>query len=218
MKGRGSGAQVGAPETTAEPQLLTTSEAARRAGVTRATISGWIRGGQLPASLVGHWRRIRPSDLAAVQSTAHVGIVVPAWRQDRQRCGSRLRALREAAGRSQVELAAASGLTHEAISRLELGQRAPQAETVRKLAAALRVDPQQFVDYAPLGLTALPVAEAAARLGVPAGRLQTWLRQGLFDAAKVSGQWRVSSVVVAELGRSGRLRGRSRRLDPRYRG
>jgi hypothetical protein len=53
---------------------------------------------------------------------------------------------------------------------------------------------------------------------VPAERVQIWLREGQLAGTKVSGQWRVPAVVVAELDRSGRLRGRSRRLDPRYRG
>jgi excisionase family DNA binding protein len=89
---------------------------------------------------------------------------------------------------------------------------------VRALAQALAVAPEQFVSREPAGLTLLTVAEAAHRLDVPAGRVQAWLRQGLLAGMKVSGQWRVPAVVVAELGRSGRQRGRSRRLDPRYRG
>jgi excisionase family DNA binding protein len=64
----------------------------------------------------------------------------------------------------------------------------------------------------------LTTAEAASRLDVPAGRVQSWLKQGELSGVKASGQWRVPAVVVAELARSGRLRGRSRRLDPRYRG
>jgi transcriptional regulator with XRE-family HTH domain len=144
--------------------------------------------------------------------------VVPAWRQHRRRAGKRLRALREAAGLSQLQLAAASGLTHEAISNLETGKRAPYAATVITLAQALEVEPEWFVSRERGGLTTLTVAEAAARLDVPTGRVQTWLRQGLLAGCKVSGQWRVLAVVVAELARSGRLRGQSRRLDPRYRG
>jgi excisionase family DNA binding protein len=206
------------PGGGAESRLLTVWEAAQRARVTRFTVSGWIGSGQLPAVIIDRRRRIRPEDLAAAQANAHVGQVVPTWREDRERAGMRLRALREATGQSQLELAAASGLTHEEISRLELGRLAPLAPTVRALARALEAMPEQFVGYDPVGLSALPVAEAAARLGVPAGRVQTWLRTGALEGVKVSGQWRVPAVVVAELGRSGRLRGNSRRLDPRYRG
>ena len=61
-------------------------------------------------------------------------------------------------------------------------------------------------------------AEAAARLEVPVNRVRNWLKAGMLGGTKVSGQWRVPAVAVAELERSGRLRGRSRRLDPRYRG
>ena len=83
---------------------------------------------------------------------------------------------------------------------------------------ALGVSPEQFVSRDSLGLTMLTTAEAAARLGVPAGRVQTWLQAGELPGHKVSGQWRIQAVAVRELGRSGRLRGHSRRLDPRYHG
>lgn len=203
----------------AEPDaLLTVRQAARWAGVSRATVGHWIRDCRLPATRRGRSYLVRLSDLAAVQDAAHAGIVVPAWRAERQRVGQRLRALREAAGLSQLALAAASGLTHEAISRLETGERTAAAETVRRLARALRVKPERFIAYDELGLSMLTAAEAAARLGVPAERVATWLRQGVLAGTKVSGQWRVPAIAVAELERSGRLRGQSRRLDPRYRG
>jgi excisionase family DNA binding protein len=197
---------------------LTIPEAARQAGVSIPVIRYWIRRGRLPTVLSGHRHHIRPADLAATQARAHLGTVLPEWRRDRQRAGRRLRALREAAGLSQLALAAASGLTHESLSRLEKGRQAPAAETMHKLVRALGVDPARFVEDAPEGLSQLTVAEAATRLAVPAERVQIWLREGQLAGTKVSGQWRVPAVVVAELDRSGRLRGRSRRLDPRYRG
>jgi excisionase family DNA binding protein len=144
--------------------------------------------------------------------------VVAVWRQDRQRAGRRLRALREAAALTQLQVAAASGLSHEAISRLETGHYAASGETVLQLAHALRVKPEQFIRREPVGLTMLTVVEAASRLHVPARRVQTWLREGVLPGVKISGQWRVPMVVVVELIRSERLRGRSRRLDPRFRG
>jgi len=199
-------------------RLLTVMEAAHLVGVSRHTVSGWITSGQLPAVRVAGRCLIHPDDLTATQARAHVGSVVPAWRQHRRRAGKRLRALREAAGLSQLQLAAASGLTHEAISRLETGMNAPYAATVLTLAQALAVAPERSVSREPGRLTTLTVAEAAARLDVPAGRVQRWLKAGELAGSKVSGQWRVLAVVVAELARSGRLRGRSRRLDPRYRG
>ncbi len=198
--------------------LLTVAEAAQQAGVSRDTIHRWITRGLLPAVLIDRRRHIRAEDLMATQARVHAGAVVPAWRQDRQRVGKRLRTLREATGLTQLQLAAASGLTHEAISRLEAGRWTPYATTVRALAQALRVAPERFVGRDPLGLSLLTVAEAATQLGVPAGRVRTWLKEGLLAGTKVSGQWRVPAVVVAELDRSGRLRGDSRRLDPRYRG
>jgi excisionase family DNA binding protein len=203
------------PEAT---ELLTVTEAAQRSGVSRSTVGGWITGGHLPAMRIAGRRYVRPTDLATTQARAHVGPVVPAWRDDPQRVGKRLRALREVAGLTQLQLAAASGLTHEAISQLERGRRAASAESVRALAQALRVVPEQFVARDPIGLTMLTVAAAAARLDVPPARVRDWVTQGELPGTKVSGQWRVPAVAVAELDRSGRLRGRSRRLDPRYRG
>ena len=64
----------------------------------------------------------------------------------------------------------------------------------------------------------MTVAEAASRLDVPSSRVRTWLHQGELPGVKVSGQWRVPAIAVMELERSDRLRGRSRRLDPRYHG
>jgi excisionase family DNA binding protein len=203
---------------TDDERWLTVTEAAYLAGVSRATINGWIRGGRLPATRIGRRRHIRPTDLNQAQAAAHLGMVVPAWRADRRRSGRRLRALREAAGLSQLALATTSGLTHEELSRLERGGRAPSPETIRKLSLALGVPPERFTDRTRLGLVMLTTAETAARLDVPVGRIQTWLRQGALAGTKVSGQWRVPAVAVRELGRSGRLRGVSRRLDPRYRG
>jgi excisionase family DNA binding protein len=198
--------------------LVTVIQAAQQAGVSRHIISSWITQGRLPAVRIAGRRYVRPADLAATQAVAHVGDVVPAWRQDPQRAGKRLRALREAAGLSQLQLGAASGLRHETLSRLELGWQGASAETVRALAQALGVDPEQFVSRDPGGLTMLTLTEAAARLDVPPERVRTWLHQGELPGVKVSGQWRVPAIAVMELGRSGRLRGRSRRLDPRYRG
>ena len=52
--------------------------------------------------------------------------------------GSQLKALREAAGFTQEELATIAGLSVHAVSALERGERRrPQVETVRALSAAL---------------------------------------------------------------------------------
>ena len=52
--------------------------------------------------------------------------------------GARLKALREAAGFTQEELATIAGLSVHAVSALERGERRrPQVETVRALSAAL---------------------------------------------------------------------------------
>jgi excisionase family DNA binding protein len=196
---------------------VTVAAAASRLGLSRATISGWIGRGLLPAEVVDGRRRVRLANLGAAQAQIHAGVIVPAWRREPRRAGWRLRCLRETAGLTQIELAARSGLTHEAISNLERGRRTPLATTVRALAHALGVDPTAFVGGAAAepGLT---TAEAAARLGVPAARVQTWLLDGQLVGWKVAGQWRVSRESLAALEASGRMRGRSRRLDPRFRG
>ena len=102
------------PDLTHEegpPELLTVVQAAHLAGVSRSTVSGWITNGQLPALRVAGRRLIRPADLEATQARAHVGSVVPAWRQHRRRAGKRLRGLWEAAGLSQLQLAHALPLS-----------------------------------------------------------------------------------------------------------
>jgi excisionase family DNA binding protein len=220
MSGRGDGDRLGRAVRGSEAATtLTLTEAAARAGVSRSTVSGWVAAGRLPVTRAGGRRRVRSADLAAARAAAHAGAVVPAWRRDRRRAGVRLRALREAAGLSQLELAAAAGLTHEEISRLELGRLAPVGTSVRRLAQALGTEPAAFVGRGELAGAGLTTAEAAARLGVPAGRVVRWLKTGeLEGGTKVSGQWRVPEAAVYELLGSGRMRGRSGRLDPRFRG
>src|SRR5918994_7790220 len=149
--------------------MLTVTAAAKHVGLPRSIVSGWVTTGQLPAERINGRRHVRAEDVVATQAHAHEGEVVPVWRQNRRRAGKRLRAIREAAGLNQIQLAAASGLTHEAISRLETGKCWPYAETVRKLATALEVEPERFVARDSTGLTLMTVAEAASRLGVPAG-------------------------------------------------
>jgi transcriptional regulator with XRE-family HTH domain len=70
------------------------------------------------------------------------------WRRQRSKMGARLRTLREAAGLTQLELAARSEVTHETISRLELGRRSPRAETIERLARALGVTPAELIGLA----------------------------------------------------------------------
>lgn len=50
---------------------------------------------------------------------------------------SRLRALRQAAGLSVIELAERVGLSRQAVYRFEAGADRPSVETAQKLAAAL---------------------------------------------------------------------------------
>jgi transcriptional regulator with XRE-family HTH domain len=58
----------------------------------------------------------------------------------------RLRGLREAAGLSQYALAKKSGLSKQALSNLEAGNREPTWQTVQLLATALGADCTAFAD------------------------------------------------------------------------
>jgi excisionase family DNA binding protein len=207
-----------AEHATVATELLTIPEAAQRAGVSPWTVKGWLARGVLPSVRIDRRRRIHPDALAAVEEAAQLRRVEPAWRRNPRRAGQRLRLLREAAGLNQQELAARSGVTHEEISRLELGHQVPLTGTVRALARALGVEPAVFVARTKLAPVGLTTAAVAARLEVPRGRVQTWLKTGKLPGVKVSGVWRVPVEAVLELERRDRLRGRSRRLDPRYRG
>jgi excisionase family DNA binding protein len=207
-----------AQDATAATGLLTIPEAAQQAGVSLWTVKGWIARGHLPSLRIDRRRRIDPADLAAAAGAAQLRRVEPAWRRTPRRAGQRLRLLREAAGLNQQELAVRSGVTHEEISRLELGHQAPLTGTVRALTRALKVEPAVFVARTTLAPVGLTTTEVADRLAVPRARVQTWLQTGKLAGVKVSGIWRVPREAVLEIERHERLRGRSRRLDPRYRG
>src|SRR5512145_675957 len=75
--------------------------------------------------------------------------------------GAQLKALREAAGYTQEELAAIAGLSVHAVSALERGERRrPHMETVRALSAAL--DLTGAVRAAFVGSARAPTSEPAA--------------------------------------------------------
>jgi transcriptional regulator with XRE-family HTH domain len=60
--------------------------------------------------------------------------------------GRRLRAIRESASLTQADLGRKAGMLPHVVARLELGQREPGWQTVLKLAAALGVGPEAFVE------------------------------------------------------------------------
>jgi transcriptional regulator with XRE-family HTH domain len=212
-------ADASAFEPPCEPSsVLPLREAARLAGVSQRTVVGWVDRGELPVVWINGRRHVRPADLAATQLAAHVGDIVPAWRADPRHCGWRLRRLREAAGLTQIELAERSGLRHETISMLELAHETPFGSTVVRLARALEVAPTAFIQDPKPGDVDLTLAEAAELLEVPPLRLRSWLVTGQVPGRKAGREWRLARRDVLALRTSGRLRGRSRRLDPRWRG
>jgi len=62
---------------------------------------------------------------------------------------SNVRRLRELRALSQRELAARAGLSVTTVNRIELSQRKPMPKTVRKLAGALGVSPQELLTAQP---------------------------------------------------------------------
>src|SRR5215472_11713935 len=90
--------------------------------------------------------------------------------------GDLLRRHREAAGLSQEALASRSGISADAIGLLERGQRRrPRADTIRRLAAALRLDEAEHATLeasvdeparAPGGMRRPTVATVAAVAGL----------------------------------------------------
>jgi transcriptional regulator with XRE-family HTH domain len=58
-----------------------------------------------------------------------------------------IKVLRESKGWTQDELAAKSGVTARTISRLENTDRQPEKSTLRLLALALGVDPDELIDF-----------------------------------------------------------------------
>jgi HTH-type transcriptional regulator / antitoxin HipB len=93
-------------------------EAERAAAPARSNAAGWeqVRRERLaaPAARSGYQRTQRAAEL-----------------------GERIRALREASGISQAELARRIGSTQPSIARLEAGRVSPTLETLERVAAAL---------------------------------------------------------------------------------
>ena len=59
----------------------------------------------------------------------------------------KLREIRESKWKTQEELSAETGISISNISRIERGQQVPRISTVRKLAAALGVEPDALIDW-----------------------------------------------------------------------
>ena len=74
-----------------------------------------------------------------------------AMTDERNRIGSRVRALRERAGWSQLELSRRSGVRQPTLSDIETGQTpSPQGSTLAKIAAALVVPVESLLGTAPI--------------------------------------------------------------------
>src|SRR5215813_5752943 len=80
--------------------------------------------------------------------------------------GTQLKALREAAGFTQEELATISGLSVHAVSALERGERKrPHVETLRALAAALDLAGSSRDLFMKSGRSAAPVVDGESTDG-----------------------------------------------------
>lgn len=198
--------------------LLSTGEAAEYAGVSVDVITAWRVRGIVPASKVGSRWQFAPADLDATLERRDAGDVVPRWRANPQRAGSRLRAFREAAGLSQRALAAACDLCAAQVMKLEQGAAVPHAATIRRLADALDVTPDGFVRDDPLlAMDEVTTRDAAILVGVHPRTVRCWLTDGALPGRKVGAEWRIPQQAVIDLIHSDRLRGSSRRLMRRPR-
>jgi transcriptional regulator with XRE-family HTH domain len=94
---------------------------------------------------------------------------------------NRLQSLRERAGLSQYALAKLSGLSKQALSNLELGQREPNWNTVQRLATALSVSCDFFIDPVLVKRLVLPKSRSRRRkdtqIAPQPKRTQTRLRK-----------------------------------------
>jgi HTH-type transcriptional regulator/antitoxin HipB len=81
-----------------------------------------------------HWDELRQERLASPAASAGYDQARRAFQ-----LGEQVRALREAQGISQSELARRMGTTQPAIARLEAGRVAPRLETLDRVASALDV-------------------------------------------------------------------------------
>ena len=104
----------------------------------------------------------------------------------KKKFGVRLFQLRNEAGMTQAQLAEKANLSVDSISRIERGDRAPSLESLEKIAAALKTNPVQLLNFEGKELEAL--AEC------PGEALELWkfLRKKkphqikkLYDMAKV---------------------------------
>jgi transcriptional regulator with XRE-family HTH domain len=59
----------------------------------------------------------------------------------------RIRNLRETQGWTQEDLAEASGLSRDAVSRIERGDRGPRLETLEAIACALKIPVTQLLEF-----------------------------------------------------------------------
>ncbi len=202
-----------------EEALLTVRQAAALLGIPRYTVRRWIQQGILPSIRVKRRWLITAADLLEAQQRQHAGALIARWQCDPPRAGARLRLLREDRGLSQGHLARMAGLSTAALSILEQGHRAPRITTLHRLAQALAITPDDLVADAPLGeSTTMSASDAASYLGVPLQRVRTWVGAGILPGQKLSRSWRIPRTAVVDLARSDRLRGTSRRLNPRARG
>ncbi len=71
----------------------------------------------------------------------------------------KLRAVRERLFVTQAELAQRTGIAEATLSRLESGKQRPRISTVRKIADALGVAPEELVDW---GAETEPVGQGKA--------------------------------------------------------
>lgn len=96
---------------------------------------------------------------------------------------TRIRILRLEKGWSQEHLAEAAGLSRDAISRIERGDRQPSLDTLQRIANALEVTLSSLVDPAKPPAAGTGARRTSALL-LPEEPLAPWIAQALITAIR----------------------------------
>lgn len=88
---------------------------------------------------------VSASSLRACLDEQYCAMLESEDNDDRKVVGARIRAARESAGLSQLELSRRSGMAQESLSRIETGRRDPRLDTLRRLAKGLDLSLDEFM-------------------------------------------------------------------------
>jgi transcriptional regulator with XRE-family HTH domain len=101
---------------------------------------------------------------------------------------SRIRELRSAKGWSQEKLAEESGLSRDAVSRIERGDRGPRLETLELIARAVGLTLPKLVDFGEPPPRSRARDDRMRSLQRSLDQVEPWLAQALIAAIRVIAQ------------------------------